>query len=92
MRLHRTGFIQMCLMQIKILQWRQNLSAHLRITWSGGWRKMNWNGFERKRFGLIAILSLILLGGTDKHQEKHAMVGASVEIRTEHFPHRDLEL
>ena len=28
MRLHRTGFIQICLMQVKILQWRQNLSAH----------------------------------------------------------------
>ena len=31
MRLHRTGFIQICLVYIKILQWRQNLSAHLRV-------------------------------------------------------------
>ena len=34
MRLHRTGFIQICLMLIKILQWRENLSTHLGITQS----------------------------------------------------------
>lgn len=42
--------------------------------------------------GLFAILSLLFLGGTDKNQEKHSMGGASVEIRTEHFPHTSLEL
>ena len=29
--LHRTSFIHICLIYIKILQWKQNLSAHLRI-------------------------------------------------------------
>jgi hypothetical protein len=60
--------------------------------WSNDWRKMNWKGFERERLCPNGNTVPAFAWGTDQNHVKHLKACATVEIRTEHFPCRGLEL